>query len=117
LRFGEIVMPSDVVFDYKAKYQPGAAKEIFPADLPEHVSAEAKALALRAHHALKLDGYSRSDFRLDSQGRLWCLEVNTLPGLTATSLLPQSAAAAGIAFSELCDRICRLGINRHRRPL
>lgn len=74
-------------------------------------------LPLRSHRELKLDGYSRSDFRLDNQGRLRCLEVNTLPGLTTTSLLPQSAAAAGIAFSELCYRICRLGIDRYQKLL
>jgi D-alanine-D-alanine ligase len=115
LAVGEIVIDPDAVFDYKAKYQPGAVHEIFPADLPENIAEEARALALRAHRTLKLDGYSRSDFRLDRHGVLWCLEVNTLPGMTATSLLPQSAQARGIAFSELCDRICRLAIERHSR--
>ncbi|MEO8480084.1 MAG: D-alanine--D-alanine ligase, partial [Gemmatimonadota bacterium] len=60
---------------------------------------------LAAHRALKVTGYSRVDFRLTPEGRLFCLEVNTLPGMTATSLLPQSAAAAGIAFGALCERI------------
>lgn len=114
LTVGEIVIDPDAVFDYKAKYQPGAVREIFPADLPEDIAENARALALLAHRTLKLDGYSRSDFRLDSHGVLWCLEVNTLPGMTATSLLPQSAQARGIAFGELCDRICRLAIERHR---
>jgi D-alanine-D-alanine ligase len=71
-------------------------------------------LSLRAHRALKLEGFSRADFRLDDAGGLWILEVNTLPGMTATSLLPQSAAAAGISFPELCDRICRLALDRRR---
>lgn len=78
------------------------------------ITAAAKDAALRAHRALKLDGYSRADFRLDSDGRLWCLEVNSLPGMTATSLLPQSAAASGIAFSALCEQICLAAIERHR---
>ncbi len=59
------------------------------------------------HRALKLDTYSRVDFRMDEDGGLWCLEVNTLPGLTAASLLPRAAAAVGIGFAELCERICR----------
>lgn len=106
---GEI-FPQGEIFDYQSKYQSGGAAEVFPADLPAAVSEEVRRLALRIHRALKLTGYSRSDFRLDAEGRLWCLEVNTLPGMTATSLLPQSAAAAGIAFPELCERIAKLGI-------
>jgi D-alanine-D-alanine ligase len=83
------------------------SEEIFPADLPEAVTAECRRLALRAHDALKLGGYSRVDFRLTPDGELFCLEVNTLPGMTATSLLPQAARALGIEFPELCERICR----------
>jgi D-alanine-D-alanine ligase len=63
--------------------------------------------ALRAHSVLKLGIYSRIDFRRDDQGVFWCLEANSLPGMTATSLLPQAAKAAGIDFPELLDRICR----------
>ena len=83
------------------------SEEIFPADLPEPVAREAGRLGVLAHEALKLGGYSRVDFRLTPDGGLFCLEVNTLPGMTATSLMPQSAAAAGIPFPELCERICR----------
>ena len=72
------------------------------------VAAECDRLALLAHHALKLGGYSRVDFRLTPSGEIFCLEVNTLPGMTATSLLPQAARAVGIDFPELCDRICRI---------
>jgi D-alanine-D-alanine ligase len=115
LSVGEIIIDPEIVFDYKSKYQPGAVREVFPADLPESVTNAAKTLALLAHRSLKLDGYSRADFRLDNNGILWCLEVNTLPGMTATSLLPQSARASGISFPELCDRICRLGIERQKR--
>ncbi|HBO2214609.1 D-alanine--D-alanine ligase [Pseudomonas aeruginosa] len=112
LPVGEILLGGQEVFDYEHKYQAGAVREVFPADLPPAIAAEAQRLALKVHRALKLSGYSRTDFRLDEQGRLWCLEVNTLPGMTATSLLPQAAAAAGIGFAELCERICRLGIER-----
>ena len=110
LAVGEIVSLTGEIFDYAAKYQAGAAREIFPADIPQAATAAARELALRAHRALKLGSYSRADFRLDPQGGLWCLEVNTLPGLTARSLLPQSAAAVGIDFAELCERIWRAAL-------
>ena len=70
-------------------------------------------LALRTHEALKLSGFSRVDFRLDEAGQPWCLEANTLPGLTSASLVPKSAAAAGIPFPRLCERICELAIQEH----
>ena len=89
--------------------------EVFPADVPLPIAQEAQRLALAAHRALKLDGYSRSDFRLDTDGRLWIIETNTLPGMTANSLLPRSARVAGIEFPELCERIMRLAIARHTR--
>ncbi len=110
LAVGEIVLGQSGVFDYTSKYQPKGAVEVFPAEVYAEITEEARRLALAAHRALKLDGYSRADFRLDAEGRLWCLEVNTLPGMTATSLLPQSAAAIGIDFDELCERICQLAL-------
>ena len=80
---------------------------MFPADLPLAEAARVQAYALRAHQVLKLGSYSRIDFRRDSAGEFWCLEANSLPGLTATSLLPQAARAAGIDLPTLLDRICR----------
>ncbi|WP_308466283.1 D-alanine--D-alanine ligase family protein [Rathayibacter soli] len=112
LAVGEVAIPRDSVFGYVEKYQAGAVVEKFPAAVPAVVAARARELAASAHRTLKLDGYSRADFRLDAAGELWLLEVNTLPGLTATSLLPQSGAAAGIEFGLLCERICELGIRR-----
>jgi len=110
LAVGEIIPASGDLFDYEAKYQPGGAQEIFPADVPAAVAEEVRRFGLAAHAALRLTQYSRADFRLDPQGRLWCLEVNTLPGLSPGSLLPKSAAAAGLGFDELCERICRLAL-------
>jgi D-alanine-D-alanine ligase len=107
LAVGEII-PRHEIFDYECKYTPGMSQEIFPADLPAGVTAECQRLSLAAHEALKLGGYSRVDFRLTPEGELFCLEVNTLPGMTATSLMPQAARAVGIEFPELCDRICRV---------
>ncbi|MGH7518710.1 MAG: D-alanine--D-alanine ligase family protein [Gemmatimonadales bacterium] len=107
LPVGEII-PRHEIFDYECKYTPGMSEEVFPADLPAEAAGKCSRLALRAHDALKLGGYSRVDFRLTPEGAIFCLEVNTLPGMTATSLLPQGARAAGIDFPELCDRICRI---------
>ena len=112
LAVGEIIPAHGPIFDYAAKYQAGGAQEIFPAMLTPEQTAHAQDLARRVHRALKLDTYSRVDFRMDADGGLWCLEVNTLPGLTAASLLPRAAAAMGISFPELCERICRGALAR-----
>jgi D-alanine-D-alanine ligase len=106
LAVGEII-PRHEIFDYECKYTPGMSEEIFPADIPAEIARECQRLAVLAHEALKLGGYSRVDFRLTAEGQALCLEVNTLPGMTATSLLPQSARAVGIEFPDLCERICR----------
>ena len=115
LGVGEIILDPNATFGYEEKYQPGLVSEVFPADVPLPIAQEAQRLALAAHRALKLDGYSRSDFRLDADGRLWIIEINTLPGMTANSLLPRSARVAGIEFPELCERIMHLAIARHTR--
>lgn len=115
LAVGEIIPQHSDIFDYQSKYQTGGAREIFPAELSNEQTATVQNLGLRAHKALKLKDYSRIDFRLDPEGNIWFLEANSLPGLTATSLLPQSAAAVGISFRELCETICRLAIERHRQ--
>jgi len=107
LPVGEII-PRHEIFDYECKYTPGMSQEIFPADLPADVAQECGRLSLLAHEGLKLGGYSRVDFRLTPGRELFCLEVNTLPGMTATSLLPQAARAAGMDFPELCEQICRV---------
>jgi D-alanine-D-alanine ligase len=109
LPVGEIITQNEI-FDYAAKYQQGAAREVFPADLPASATAEVQQLALRAHEALKLGFYSRIDFRMDPQGYFWCLEANSLPGMTANSLLPQAAKVAGIEFPKLVERICRAAL-------
>ena len=109
LAVGEII-PRHELFDYECKYTPGMSAEIFPAKIPDMVDEEAREMALKAHRALKLRGYSRVDFRLTDEGELFCLEVNTLPGMTATSLMPQSAAAMGMDFPALCERICELAL-------
>ncbi|MBF0276349.1 MAG: D-alanine--D-alanine ligase [SAR324 cluster bacterium] len=114
LAVGEI-FPKGDHFDYESKYQKGGAEEIFPANLGEDEKKRIQELALNAHRALKLKGYSRVDFRMDPDGEFWCLEANTLPGMTSSSLLPQSAKAEGIAFPELCDQICQLALQQAHR--
>lgn len=111
LPVGEII-PRGEFFDYECKYQPGMAREVFPAELAEPVAGQLQALALRVHDTLGLRDYSRVDFMMDGEGGVWCLEANTLPGLTANSLVPKAAAAAGISFPELCDRLVRMALDR-----
>jgi D-alanine-D-alanine ligase len=106
LPVGEIIAPGEI-FDYRSKYQHGGAREVFPAQIPQAETTQLQDYALRAHRALKLGAYSRIDFRRDAMGHFWCLEANSLPGMTSTSLLPQAAAAAGIDFPTLLERICR----------
>ncbi len=113
LAAGEIISLTGEIFDYTAKYQADSAKEIFPADLDASAATRAQELALISHRALGLQSYSRVDFRMDNDGNFWCLEVNTLPGMTPNSLLPQSARARGIRYQDLCERICLGALAKH----
>jgi D-alanine-D-alanine ligase len=94
------------------------ADERFPADLSPAESKRIQGQALNAFRALKLGGCARIDFRMAADGTFYCLEANTLPGMTQFSLVPQAAASAGIAFPELCDRIVKLALEPRgsRRP-
>ena len=113
----EIVPPEGMTFDYVAKYQSGAegAREICPAPI---TGAERRLIgeyALRLHKALGLSVYSRTDFILDAEGRAWCLEVNTLPGMTPNSLIPKAAAMEGLNYPKLCEKIVELSLEERRR--
>jgi D-alanine-D-alanine ligase len=112
LGVGEIVLTRGEIFDYEAKYQPGGAIEVFPAEIDEAETAQIQLLGSTVAQALKLRDYCRVDFRRDAQGGLWCLEANTLPGMTAMSLLPQSAAVSGLSFPQLCQKICDIALRR-----
>ena len=103
------IKPVKELYDYECKYTPGMAKE-FVAELTPELQLELTDQARRSFLALKLRGYARIDFRLDPSGQSWCLEANTLPGMTPTSLIPQAAAAAGVLFPELCERIVLLAL-------
>lgn len=99
-------------FNYNSKYDKNGAKEICPAPISDRLTKLIQKLALKAHKVLGLSGYSRADFILDENKNLTLLEVNTLPGMTATSLVPQEAEAAGIAFPQLLQRLIDLGMQR-----
>jgi D-alanine-D-alanine ligase len=101
------------IFDYEAKYQPGWPRRSSPRTSRTRSASRPSAWPWRPIRVLKLRGFSRVDFRLDDSGGLWCLEVNTLPGMTSNSLVPKSAKAAGIPFPRLCERICELAIEEH----
>ena len=103
------IEPVRELFDFDCKYEPGMALETAPARIPEDTARMLQSAALAVHRALRLEHFSRVDFMMDDGGRAWCLEANALPGLTGNSLLPKAAAAAGIEFPELCERICILG--------
>ncbi|MDD9301209.1 MAG: D-alanine--D-alanine ligase [Desulfobacter sp.] len=101
-------------FDYQAKYEAGETEEICPARIDEETTRRVQDLAIKAHKALFLKGYSRTDMLL-RQGELFVLETNTIPGMTATSLFPQSANVGGYSFSALLDRLVELAIEENKR--
>jgi D-alanine--D-alanine ligase len=102
------IIPTAGFYDYKNKYQSGKTSEICPANLTEAQTKEIQGLALAVHKTLRLGGYSRSDFILNSDGKFVCLEANTLPGMTPTSLIPQEALKIGISYNQLCGKIALL---------
>ena len=101
------IIPKEGFYDYKNKYQ-GKTLEVCPAEIAQEIALRAAEASERGFSALRLCGYARFDFLLDGEGELWCLEANTLPGMTPTSLLPQAAAAAGLSYRELCERIVEM---------
>ena len=106
------IIPLQGFYDYKNKYQEDLTKEICPADITEEEESLLGSEALKAFNALGLEGYARLDFILTKNKEAVCLEANSLPGMTPTSLLPQEAAAAGMSYGELCEEIIRLGIEK-----
>ena len=109
------IIPKSGFFDYANKYQAGGSEEICPANIPDEVAAKMMKATERAFRALKLNVYSRADFLLDEDGNIYCLEVNTLPGMTSASLLPKEAAAVGISYGELCELIIEKSLDARYR--
>ena len=106
------IRPQHELFDYECKYQPGMSEEICPAPIDPALAAKTQDAAQRAHRALKLSGYSRVDFRVGGDGDIFFLEANTLPGVTAQSLIPKAARAAGMSFPSFAETVCRLALER-----
>ena len=106
------IVPRGEFYDFDSKYAPGGSQHICPAPLSDEVTATVQEQAVRAHKALGCSGVSRSDFIFDDDGVAWILETNTIPGMTATSLLPDAARAAGIEFPELCTQLIRFALDR-----
>jgi len=106
------IIPKQGFYDYKNKYQAGATLEICPTPIEPEIERELGATALKVHNLLGLKGYSRSDYIVDGNGDVYFLEINTLPGMTPTSLMPQEAAAIGIDFKVLCQVILNDALER-----
>lgn len=107
------IVPGDGFYDYEHKYTAGRSEEICPAVLEERIGKKMQETAVKVGEVLKLGTYYRADFLLDDEGAFYCLEANTLPGMTATSLIPQEAQAAGISFEQLCQKIIELSLQKY----
>ncbi|MBP3458790.1 MAG: D-alanine--D-alanine ligase [Lachnospiraceae bacterium] len=107
------IVPKQGFYDYKNKYQAGSTEEICPAQIDEKLTAAIQKTAVDAYKALRLKVYARMDFIVDEQNRIYCLEANTLPGMTPTSLIPQEAAAIGVNYEELCQWLVELSLKKY----
>ncbi len=107
------IAPVEGFYDYKNKYKAGSTVETCPADLPAEISAQMQRYAEQAAEVLGLDAYSRTDFLLDEQNHIFCLESNTLPGMTPTSLLPQEAQVLGMDFCSLCEKLIEVSLRKY----
>lgn len=109
------IAPVDGFYDYKHKYQAGAAVETCPANIPESVTKAIQEEAIKAYNALGIKTYARMDFMMDDKtGEIYCLEANTLPGMTPTSLIPQEAKAIGKSYSDLCEWIINISLDKYK---
>jgi len=109
------IRPLTGFYDYKNKYQPGMAEDICPAPIGEEATKKIQNYTEILYKALHLDIYSRVDYILTDNEDIYCLEANTLPGMTSTSLLPQEAQQVGINFNELCEKIVQLSLAKRKR--
>lgn len=106
------IAPKAGFYDYKNKYQAGSTVETCPAELPVEKAGRLQQIAEQVFAALRMKNYARMDFMMSNSGEIFCLEANTLPGMTPTSLLPQEAAALGISFEELCEQILQYAVRQ-----
>ncbi len=108
------IIPNEGFYDYEHKYQPGATLEVCPAKLDDEHTQKIQQAALKAHKVLGMQVYSRTDFIMDKQGQVYCLETNSLPGMTPTSLVPQEAQAIGMSYEQLCEKIIELSLRKYK---
>lgn len=108
------IIPKSGFYDYASKYQAGATDEICPADIDEQTDKKLRESAVAAYNSLHLDSYARVDFLVDENGEPFCLEANTLPGMTPTSLLPQEAAVEGLNYADLCEKIIEISLAKYK---
>ncbi|HAG69681.1 MAG TPA: D-alanine--D-alanine ligase [Lachnospiraceae bacterium] len=107
------IAPKSGFYDYKNKYEAGATVETCPADIPKELTERIQEAAVKAFNALEIKTYARMDFIVNGEGEVYCLEANTLPGMTPTSLIPQEAAAIGKSFGDLCEWIIDISLQKH----
>lgn len=107
------IIPKEGFYDYKTKYQSGLASDVCPAELKKEIAEEMQAYAVQVYKELKLQTYARMDFLLDEENHIFCLEANTLPGMTPTSLLPQEALVVGVEYGDLCEQIIGKSIEKY----
>lgn len=108
-----LIEPVSGFYDYKNKYLPGATIETCPAPLSEEMTKKMQAYAETGYKALGLEAYGRLDFMMDEAGNMYCLEANTLPGMTPTSLIPQEAAAVGMDYPTLCEYLIKVSLEKY----
>ena len=110
----EIITPTGF-YDYKAKYTPGGSIHKIPPDLPEKVIKRIEEVSLKTYKAVKCSGFARMEIIVSKKGTPYILDINTIPGLTSTSLFPDSARAAGISFEDLCDKLIKLAMEKWKK--
>ena len=106
------IVPVQGFYDYENKYKPGAVKETCPAPISEELTRRLQEYAVEGYHALEMESYGRLDFIVTKDEKIYCLEANTLPGMTPTSLIPQEAAVLGMDYPTLCEELIRVSMKK-----
>ena len=109
------IVPKTGFYDYKNKYQAGLTDEFCPAPITEAQTAKVEAEAIKAYGALNIDTYCRFDFIMDENSTFYCLEANTLPGMTNTSLIPQMANHMGLSYEDLCEKLIEISLKKYEK--
>ncbi len=108
------IIPQNASYDFESKYAPGGSEHVCPARIDDASTAAVQKHAVAAHNALGCEGVTRTDFLLEENGDMWALETNTVPGMTATSLLPDAARAVGVSFPELATMMVQMALDADR---